>query len=837
MLSVPLDLLAAVSLLRSDRWLVHCIESIKNDSYATDKALLVRTAAICDYTHYDQRREDIEYALALHWVSNEGGLYKLDFLRVLAQEWLVGKADRFEVPNEKLADYAGLMSLIDPSLLAATLMANDLHTGKKQWGDVETWSKSQCPHALPFDAHTPYADSHVHMAGVSAANIGLSYLALLSDKPQAIREDANWPLIQEFTQMRAHRIGIPQLCAILPFLVNQWLRQVFGSRNDDPEQLEMMNSLFMAHNTQTEQKRSVPWETLFIRCKGFLTYIKDTSPTEPVQCIIRRAIEMKGEHIANDAGSTWLMFLTALILDEQTSNPACPTGPLRAALRLAIIHAIHCLRSYAVMRGIGLTEFITFNSSYIRKVRGSGTVKPIHPALIRPNRFISLKAGPQFVDEKKLNKLVEDLEKTGDIDRFQFVYHFSRGEDPTSKKFKTQGDAFTSLFRQARSRAVELTGSSPIRHAGRLLRGLDVAGNENTGPIELFAPMLRKIRNDCRKSATPSSNVPALYLSIHAGEDFSHLLTGLRRIDETVRFCAMEKGDRLGHALALGIAPYSFAQRQRVAFVPLDEHLDNLVWLHHHLLIIKTHPSVILVRDFTPCIANLESSIGIYSDHLYGGAHCAADLFAAWTLRKYERLEDLDTTETIELSTTRVQKDIWLAYKDLYRPNRTDTTRRRPESFTAVLRLMPHDPGFGRVGEMRNGKVEEIVGSMQLDAIEAVQDYLMTKYAKADCDIHIEACPSSNLYIGRLEAFHEHPLYRWVPPASVTLQNRFGLREGSMKVCIGSDDPGIFPTTIENEHRILEDAAIRFHKANVDIARTWIDEIRNVGITQFERHA
>jgi hypothetical protein len=246
---------------------------------------------------------------------------------------------------------------------------------------------------------------------------------------------------------------------------------------------------------------------------------------------------------------------------------------------------------------------------------------------------------------------------------------------------------------------------------------------------------------------------------------------------------------------------------------------------------------VIKVRDFTSCIADLEGSIATYSAYLYGKAQSATDLFGAWMLRKYERLEDLNTTETVALNATPVQKDIWLAYKDLYRPNRAGATREPPESFTAVLRFMPHDPGFGRVGQMKNRKVEEIVGAVQLDAIEAVQDYLMTEYANDEYDIYLEACPSSNLYIGRLEAFHEHPLYRWVPPSSVAKPNRFGLRNGSVKVCIGSDDPGIFPTTIENEHRVLEDAAIRFHSTSAGVARDWIDAIRDAGIAQFERHA
>ena len=132
--------------------------------------------------------------------------------------------------------------------------------------------------------------------------------------------------------------------------------------------------------------------------------------------------------------------------------------------------------------------------------------------------------------------------------------------------------------------------------------------------------------------------------------------------------------------------------------------------------------------------------------------------------------------------------------------------------------------------------MEETVGALQLDAIEAVQDYLMTLYASEDYDLYLEVCPSSNVYIGRFEAFHEHPLYRWLPLDFTKLPNRFDLRKGQVKVCIGTDDPGIFPTTIENEHRVLKDAAVRFHQASGATAQGWIESIRDAGIAQFNRH-
>lgn len=834
MLRVPLDLLSAVSLLRSDRWLVHCIESLERNAWDINNALAVRDAAMRDYTHYNQRQEDILHALELHWQPDDYGFYRLDFLRVLAGEWLIGDdGNGFQVPDDKLADYAGLMSMLDPALMAATLMANDMHAGMKAWDEVELWAVRQCPHALPFDADTPYADNHVHMAGVSAAHYGLCNLALLDSIPDSVNPKIKWPFVQEFTQMRSDRIGTHQLCALLPFLVNEWLREVFGVNNGDfIDRLQLMRLLFASPESQANGELDIPWQLLSNRCTNLHGYICAHDPITNVQRLARRAVELRREHDGGDVSGGWLMLLTALMLDEQSVDASMQGNASRVGLRLAIIHTVHCLRAYAVMRGIGLSEFVQFNNSQVRKLRGSVRKSLIQPSLIRPNRFVSLKASKQFLEQRPLKRLAAELGNAGNADRFQFVYHFTRNPESEFDTLNKSGNTFTQKYQQARRRERELgDAASSVVQPGALLKGLDVAGNENTSPIELFAPVLRNIRTECRKDSVLGAPTPALYFSIHAGEDFSHLLTGLRRIDETVQFCAMEKGDRLGHALALGIDPLLFAQRQQMALIPLDEHLDNLVWLHHYLKCID-------LPHFAQCIGNLETSIARYSQHLYGKAQDTADLFRAWRLRECGWHHEIDFQPDIMKHATLTQKGIWCAYKDLYGANRARklTLRERPESMTAILRFSPHEPGFGGLVRMGAGKVEETVGALQLDAIEAVQDYLMTLYASDDYDLYLEVCPSSNVYIGRFEAFHEHPIYRWMPLDMAKLRNKFGLRKGRVKVCIGTDDPGIFPTTIENEHRVLKDAAMRFHLASRDTAQEWIELIRNTGIAQFNRH-
>lgn len=61
-------------------------------------------------------------------------------------------------------------------------------------------------------------------------------------------------------------------------------------------------------------------------------------------------------------------------------------------------------------------------------------------------------------------------------------------------------------------------------------------------------------------------------------------------------------------------------------------------------------------------------------------------------------------------------------------------------------------------------------------------------YKHGSQEIIFEACPTSNIYIGRFEYYHEHPIYRWNPPIESWLNegerfNKFGLRRGAISVC------------------------------------------------------
>ena len=136
-----------------------------------------------------------------------------------------------------------------------------------------------------------------------------------------------------------------------------------------------------------------------------------------------------------------------------------------------------------------------------------------------------------------------------------------------------------------------------------------------------------------------------------------------------------------------------------------------------------------------------------------------------------------------------------------------------------------------------NDEYSEVVDDYELDFYEALQDYLIEKYSKKG--VVIEACPTSNIYIGRFKCYSEHPVYRWYPVDNTLLNagekfNRFGIRSGPITVCVNTDDAGLMPSTIENEHRILKEIAISHFNIGNEMAECWIEKLRKIGLDIFK---
>ena len=430
----------------------------------------------------------------------------------------------------------------------------------------------------------------------------------------------------------------------------------------------------------------------------------------------------------------------------------------------------------------------------------------------------------------------------------------------------------------------------------RWFRGLDVAGDENVLKIEWFAPVLRWLRSGFKSRTDGERASTGFHLSIHAGEDYAHLASGMRHIDETVRFCQMREGDRLGHALALGIEPKQWAARQGEMMLPLDEHLDNLVWLWHHASVLSG--VLPLAQQVLPLFerriarfwrlshwwrvpdlmagdddggddqdASLSPAAGFDTSPL---RHVTPDdLYQAWWLRRncHYRLGkvgdgwQITSQELYALPDHKELSERRTLASQLYQ-TRHDWRRaeemacdhagvqvqqgrriRKYQERLVIVRMgdeaVAHGGFHPKLGRKTDENIlEDVDTPAELDFIHALQDWLLTEYDKLG--LIIEANPTSNVYIARLKSHAEHPIFRWYPPDESALErgaaaNLYGLRRGPVRVLVNTDDPGIMPTTLRTEFLLLREAALEL-KIGRTVAERWLETLRQYGIEQFHRN-
>lgn len=413
----------------------------------------------------------------------------------------------------------------------------------------------------------------------------------------------------------------------------------------------------------------------------------------------------------------------------------------------------------------------------------------------------------------------------------------------------------------------------------RWVRGLDVAGDESAWPIEFFAPQLRAMRQGLDKLDPGMPASRGFHFSIHAGEDYAHPLSGMRHTDETVLFCEMRDGDRLGHALALGIPPRQWFEGHGDVLIPVDEHLDNLVWAWHRAT--ELAPRLELAGRVLP---RLERRIERFLPHVSwrqplrsnllgapgrqalaarndGARADPAVLHRAWLLRR----NCPALLEKEHPAAPMLDDRLLAAVPDLDRLLRF--LRRAPgEAWDRAVEYfldraaLEHEPtpaprlvlirADGQASLHRQESREwdprhddgELLHDHELpeeiDFMHALQDHLLARYACMG--LWIETNPSSNVYIARLDTHAEHPIFRWSPPDEADLApgkpfNRFGLRRGPMNVLVNTDDPGIMPTTLRMEFELLREAGMDLGYTRAQVEQ-WLEGIRRAGLEQFERN-
>jgi hypothetical protein len=293
-------------------------------------------------------------------------------------------------------------------------------------------------------------------------------------------------------------------------------------------------------------------------------------------------------------------------------------------------------------------------------------------------------------------------------------------------------------------------------------------------PPEIFAPVYRYLR---RKGMQ--------HFTYHAGEDFHHLIGGLRAMYEAVTFLDLRRGDRIGHGTAAGIEPELWLAHVGDEFaMSRGEWLDDLLFAIH---IIENNPTPKLTEKLQSVRSKaIGLAQDIYWRHLSLHSHVQA-----WMARRYcpfHLLYDLEVAmgmsvwsldEWRECEEVRHDTDM-LALLELY--HRADCRKRYHEKI-----MVP------------------VTGLFDGDELRLLQDILLKELHKKE--IVLEVLPTSNVRISFYKNHKEHHIWRWL-----------GVKDGKIgntvapPLVLGTDDTGIFSTNIYNEYCHVYHHLVQTHK-------------------------
>jgi hypothetical protein len=894
MLTRALHELAIGTLFSSPQVNTDLLAYLTNDPAKTDSMSIAdlvkacRAKLVSDLDRDQARRfrlNDMEQVFNGLWGNQLFSSGDLPIMDELFARLMVRNGDYLQYQPIQVQAYARLAAEIDPCLLAGWHLAGWLHQSAPLPDDAARIINHQLPFfAPPTHSHKPHADGHVHLGGVRFDLLVLG---------EALFHASAMPKENKETFLRLRRL--------MGALLN------VDNRSEDCPPTVSRQALSNACTDQVD-----PFDNQFPDWQA----LRDA-------CILRAGVvdadwlrwQLAQAVMNGQLARAWLWLVVyAWFLYRNMHNAP--------DVRVAIFHLFASLtqiRRCLIMNGQGLSRFVNryYEAPLRNASKGLGAdvmrelmadVADVAEIKIAPHKF-----GPNIAKEIAHAASAEyalpipffnfiapnpelgraELAYLAQLEQWHFCAHFLRRKEDRQTRANLWANAeqlHDVLCNQSGWNLDAFLGGH-ANHAFHFqpaywLRGLDIAGDENLIRNDVFAPVLRWLRRGFLPRDPIAHNAraaPNFHLSIHVGEDYPHPLSGMRHIDETVRFCELRTGDRLGHALAIGIEPARWVARQGDMVLPVDEHLDNLVWAWHYACELSAR--LPLANQVIPL---LERRIARFADHIPwltqkfqqpllwptdleettasaqqspGKFHIAPDtLHQAWLLRRncyhqyrcnhpiaihsdmlvmavpdYARLQNSDAAAT---APTDVQTGGRGSAERIYL-DREENRLEHPDALPRVLVRVADAKDWARrdnaAGDERTF-LYDFETPEELQFMHALQDYLLDQYDRQG--LIIEANPSSNVYIARLENHAEHPIFRWKPPDEATLangsiHNQFGLRRGPIRVLVNTDDPGIMPTTLRTEFALLLEAAIDLGVSST-VAQVWLERLRQFGMDEFK---
>ena len=461
----------------------------------------------------------------------------------------------------------------------------------------------------------------------------------------------------------------------------------------------------------------------------------------------------------------------------------------------------------------------------------------------------------QQLDDIILGGEKDPQKRNAEKDRFFYTFHFIKKND----QFREEDECLHCRHYELREKLLQKTSAiarfrEDYPEQAIRVRGIDAASQEIGCRPEVFATSFRFLSRHVVHDPFRlyHRQLPQLRITYHVGEDFLDIADGLRAIDEAIYFLGIDCGDRLGHALALGIdADQWYQSKGNKIVLPKQDYMDNLVWMHeritqsnlpgqeqlkswiekeYDLLFHEIYANNI---DLDEVRKILRTATEEYRrkrlPHQYSNQDISFDIhhyYQSWRLRG-------DDPE--------LYRDGYFSWEDnglLYESSRIGgiTPEKMSIRFIPEVFLLYYYYHYNKeVRKKGNETIEVTAKPFYIEGVKILQKDMQRRIAKRG--IGVETNPSSNYLIGTFKNYAEHPIFKFYNKGLTYDPEE--LREcAQISASVNTDDKGVFSTSLENEYSLL--AFAKEHELSTDgtvkyprsMVYEWLNDVRKMGISQ-----
>ena len=457
------------------------------------------------------------------------------------------------------------------------------------------------------------------------------------------------------------------------------------------------------------------------------------------------------------------------------------------------------------------------------------------------------------------------------LSQYRYILHYIKRPDDGIKALKTPNRMLIGYRHEKLRKQIKRETLATYRWRNSLSHqevnrvvGIDAANSECVCRPEVFAEAFRFFKKYNNTNSERNKHVDIRF-TYHVGEDFHDVVDGLRAVDEVIKFLNFGNGDRMGHALVLGVDVITYYKRRNNTVVmSKQDFLDNVVWMY-----IRGGN----LPEFAPIKIELEMYFEKYFREIYEDAwkrlvnesfeskihfcfdrYCEENLTVlSKNLTKEEFCQIVrnlskedNCNKDVQILTMRPSiidyYQSWLLRGDSpsrqtipspwgqVRDNDNAEVRgaKRNPNALALFRLYHSSDKECRKRSYSSTQVKVSDGFVKLAV--SLQQIMLCEVERLG--ISIETNPTSNRKIGEFGFYKDHPIFKFY---NIGIQTENPLR--GISVSINTDDKGVFATSLEREFSLVAAALEkRYQKGEQQnaprVIYDWLDKIREMAFEQ-----